>query len=111
MLKSAISTTHQFVNDDDQASRDAIQEVQRLFHLATEYGFVDYLVFDASVVRGLANYTGIRYRMGSLRSERRTTSDYGGGRYDRLLELDGESVDVLSISDDAPLIDSLVSFS
>lgn len=36
----------------------AVQQLQRLFELAGGYGFDDWLVFDASIVRGLAYYTG-----------------------------------------------------
>ena len=36
----------------------AVQQLQCLFRLAEGYGFHDWLVFDASIVRGLAYYTG-----------------------------------------------------
>ena len=36
-----------------------VDELKRLFELAEAYGFGDWLVFDASVVRGLAYYTGV----------------------------------------------------
>ncbi len=36
----------------------AVQQLQRLFQLAEGYGYRDWLVFDASIVRGLAYYTG-----------------------------------------------------
>lgn len=58
-----------------------------LFELADAYGYRDWLVFDASVVRGLAYYTGVVFeafdRSGTLRAI------CGGGRYDRLLETFG----------------------
>jgi histidyl-tRNA synthetase len=64
---------------DDEAAAD----LRRLFDLAAAYGFADWLVFDASVVRGLAYYTGVVFegfdRAGQLRAI------CGGGRYDRLL--------------------------
>jgi len=66
---------------------EAIHEVKRLFELAEEYGISDYLVFDASVVRGLAYYTGIVWEAFDRRGELRAIM--GGGRYDRLLELYG----------------------
>jgi histidyl-tRNA synthetase len=66
---------------------DAIDEVKRLFDLAKDYGIADYLVFDASVVRGLAYYTGIVWEAFDRRGELRAIM--GGGRYDRLLELYG----------------------
>lgn len=58
---------------------------------AESYGFRDWLVFDASVVRGLAYYTGVVFegfdRSGQLRAI------CGGGRYDKLLEsLGGDAI-------------------
>ena len=66
-----------------------VDELKRLFELAEAYGFGDWLVFDASVVRGLAYYTGVVFegfdRAGELRAI------CGGGRYDKLLSaLGGE---------------------
>jgi histidyl-tRNA synthetase len=66
---------------------EAIHEVKRLFELSEEYGISEYLVFDASVVRGLAYYTGIVWEAFDRRGELRAIM--GGGRYDRLLELYG----------------------
>lgn len=67
-------------------------ELRQLFSLAKEYGFADWLVFDASVVRGLAYYTGVVFeafdRDGVLRAV------CGGGRYDRLLSLYGSTREV-----------------
>lgn len=62
---------------------EAVADLKKLFQLAEAYGFADWLVFDASVVRGLAYYTGIVFegfdRAGQLRAI------CGGGRYDKLL--------------------------
>jgi len=41
----------------------AVQQLQRLFRLAEGYGFQDWLVFDASIVRGLAYYTGQHWNL------------------------------------------------
>ncbi|NKB68558.1 MAG: histidine--tRNA ligase [Candidatus Latescibacteria bacterium] len=64
-----------------------IVELRRLFDLAADYGYVDWLTFEASLVRGLAYYTGIVFeafdRSGDLRAL------CGGGRYDRLLSTFG----------------------
>ena len=38
----------------------SVDEIRLLFQLARDYGISDYLLFDASVVRGLAYYTGRR---------------------------------------------------
>jgi histidyl-tRNA synthetase len=70
-------------NDSNASSPAAVAELKQLFAYAEAYGYADYLVFDASVVRGLAYYTGIVFegfdRAGQLRAI------CGGGRYDRLL--------------------------
>ncbi|MAE93839.1 MAG: histidine--tRNA ligase [Deltaproteobacteria bacterium] len=62
----------------------ALADLERLFELLGAYGLADRVVFDASVVRGLAYYTGIVFEAydagGSLRAL------CGGGRYDRLLD-------------------------
>ena len=58
-----------------------------MFELAKDYGIADYLIFDASVVRGLAYYTGIVWEAFDRRGELRAIM--GGGRYDRLLQLYG----------------------
>ena len=63
----------------------AIAELGQLFELAESYGVRDYLDFDASVVRGLAYYTGVVFEAFDKKGELRAIA--GGGRYDRLLEL------------------------
>jgi histidyl-tRNA synthetase len=66
------------------ADSPALAELRRLFELLAAYGVADRVDFDASVVRGLAYYTGIVFeafdRDGKLRAV------CGGGRYDRLVE-------------------------
>ena len=62
---------------------EAVAELATLFDLIDSYGIADWVAFDASVVRGLAYYTGPVFeahdRGGKLRAI------CGGGRYDRLL--------------------------
>ena len=62
---------------------EAVAELATLFDLVDAYGISDWVAFDASVVRGLAYYTGPVFeahdRAGKLRAI------CGGGRYDRLL--------------------------
>lgn len=65
----------------------AVEELLTLFDLADAYGFGDWLLFDASVVRGLAYYTGIVFEGFDRRGELRAIC--GGGRYDKLLTLYG----------------------
>jgi histidyl-tRNA synthetase len=66
-----------------QGSR-ALEELRQLFQLLEEYGCRDWAVFDASVVRGLAYYTGIVFEAFDTQGKLRAIC--GGGRYDRLLE-------------------------
>ena len=62
---------------------EALIELQTLFSLCDSYGISDWVSFDASVVRGLAYYTGPVFeahdRVGNLRAI------CGGGRYDKLI--------------------------
>ena len=69
----------------------ALADLRRFFDLLDAYGVRDQVVFDASVVRGLAYYTGIVFEAfdvgGTLRSI------CGGGRYDGLTEkLGGKAI-------------------
>ena len=78
------------VRDLDEAARRApegsaaVAELRRLFELLDAYGLADRVVFDASVVRGLAYYTGIVFE--AFDSAGRLRAVCGGGRYDRLVE-------------------------
>lgn len=45
------------------AADAAVDELGRLFELAEDYGISEWLTFDASVVRGLAYYTGIVFEV------------------------------------------------
>jgi len=62
---------------------ESVRELRYLFSLVDAYGAGEWVEFDASVVRGLAYYTGpvfeARDRLGELRAV------CGGGRYDRLI--------------------------
>ncbi|KAJ4971242.1 hypothetical protein NE237_004341 [Protea cynaroides] len=66
---------------------DAVADLKQLFSLAEKFGYSEWIQFDASIVRGLAYYTGIVFegfdREGKLRAI------CGGGRYDRLLSTFG----------------------
>jgi histidyl-tRNA synthetase len=68
-------------------SHSSVREVTYLFELAEGYQIADWLEYDASVVRGLAYYTGMVFeafdRQGILRAI------CGGGRYDKLLSTFG----------------------
>lgn len=79
----SISGLAQLLGDDSEA----VQELCRLMELLEGYGLSEWVKFDASVVRGLAYYTGIVFegfdREGNLRAI------CGGGRYNRLLSTFG----------------------
>jgi histidyl-tRNA synthetase len=62
----------------------ALAELRRLLELLAPYGVADRIEFDASVVRGLAYYTGIVFEARDAEGKLRAVA--GGGRYDRLLE-------------------------
>jgi len=67
---------------------EAVKELQKLFWLAQSYGYADWIQFDASVVRGLAYYTGIVFE-GFDRTGGIPRAICGGGRYDRLFSTYG----------------------
>jgi hypothetical protein len=48
------------------ADSDAVRELKQLFRLADGYGISDWLQFDASVVRGLAYYTGTVFEVSAM---------------------------------------------
>jgi histidyl-tRNA synthetase len=62
----------------------ALAQLRRLFELLAAYGVADRVAFDASVVRGLAYYTGVVFEAFDAAGELRAVC--GGGRYDRLIE-------------------------
>jgi histidyl-tRNA synthetase len=61
----------------------AIAELSSLFAAAADYGISDWIEFDASIVRGLAYYTGMVFEVRDRAGELRAIC--GGGRYDKLL--------------------------
>jgi len=66
---------------------EAIRELKQLLALCDAYGIEDWIILDASVVRGLAYYTGIVFEAFDRKGELRAIA--GGGRYDKLLETFG----------------------
>ena len=61
----------------------AVGELNALFTLTDAYGISDWVEFDASVVRGLAYYTGPVFEAHDRAGELRAIC--GGGRYDKLI--------------------------
>eukprot|EP00659_Diplonema_papillatum_P005332 gene5332-8139_t len=71
------------------AEAEVVNEMEQLFENLDAYGLSDWVQLDASVVRGLAYYTGVVFegfdRAGHLRAI------CGGGRYDTLLDTFGHT--------------------
>ena len=65
----------------------AVKQLEQLLALCESYGITDWIVFDASVVRGLAYYTGVVFEAFDRSGELRAIA--GGGRYDKLLQTFG----------------------
>jgi len=66
------------------AGSPAAASLHELFELLAAYGVADRVVFDASIVRGLAYYTGVVFE--AFDAGRKLRAICGGGRYDGLLE-------------------------
>lgn len=77
------------INETLGNENPAVNELNQVWKLAENYGITEWLEFDASVVRGLAYYTGTVFeafdKSGTLRAI------CGGGRYDTLLSTFGGS--------------------
>jgi histidyl-tRNA synthetase len=69
----------------DPAARGGIDRLKTLFALLERAGIGDRVVFDPTIVRGLAYYTGTVFEAYARRDGGR--SIFGGGRYDHLMEL------------------------
>uniref|UniRef100_A0A0E0K5E0 histidine--tRNA ligase n=1 Tax=Oryza punctata TaxID=4537 RepID=A0A0E0K5E0_ORYPU len=67
---------------------EAVADLKKMFSFAEQYGYADWICFDASVVRGLAYYTGIVFEVAFDR-DGKLRAICGGGRYDRLLSTFG----------------------
>lgn len=65
----------------------AIARIHELLELLDVYGVREQIVFDISVVRGLAYYTGIVFEAFDTKGQFRAI--FGGGRYDNLLSAIG----------------------
>eukprot|EP00529_Nitzschia_sp_RCC80_P031879 CAMPEP_0113503592 /NCGR_PEP_ID=MMETSP0014_2-20120614/34242_1 /TAXON_ID=2857 /ORGANISM="Nitzschia sp." /LENGTH=550 /DNA_ID=CAMNT_0000398601 /DNA_START=91 /DNA_END=1743 /DNA_ORIENTATION=+ /assembly_acc=CAM_ASM_000159 len=66
---------------------EAVQQITKLLGLCEAYGIIEWIIFDASVVRGLAYYTGAVFEAFDRKGVLRAIA--GGGRYDKLLETFG----------------------
>ena len=72
---------------DDTRVLEAMAPLTEHRRILEDMGLGDYVVFDFTIVRGLAYYTGIVFELFDRAGELRAIC--GGGRYDRLLELVG----------------------
>lgn len=68
----------------DSQVQDAVDEVKSLFDCLAKMGIEDYCVFDMSIVRGLAYYTGVVFEIHDIVGQLRAVC--GGGRFDNLLK-------------------------
>lgn len=66
---------------------EAVKQLSEFMKLCEAYGIEDWILFDASVIRGLAYYTGIVFEAFDRQGKLRAIA--GGGRYDKLLETFG----------------------
>ena len=74
------------MNSLQEALKDesvAVSELNLLFDAIDSYGISEWVEFDASIVRGLAYYTGAVFEAHGRTGEFRAIC--GGGRYDKLL--------------------------
>lgn len=70
--------------DLNEKAKDALEELKQLFSIMKIMGIDEYCVFDMSIVRGLAYYTGIVFEIHDVVGDLRAIC--GGGRYDNLLK-------------------------
>ncbi len=71
----------------DAPARAGGERLENLFGLLGKAGLADRVVFDPTVVRGLAYYTSTVFEAFSRSGDGRSV--FGGGRYDHLIELFG----------------------
>ena len=69
----------------DAAARVGLERLGKLFGLLERLGLADRVVYDPTVVRGLAYYTSSVFEAFARSGKGR--SIFGGGRYDHLIEL------------------------
>jgi histidyl-tRNA synthetase len=67
----------------NEALTKAVDELRNVLDILNAMGMGDYCVFDPSIVRGLAYYTGVVFEVHDIAGELRAIC--GGGRYDNLL--------------------------
>ncbi|GKY98945.1 hypothetical protein MPSEU_000850300 [Mayamaea pseudoterrestris] len=83
LTNASIDELRKTLGDDSKA----VQQLSNFLDICGGYDILDWIVFDASVVRGLAYYTGMVFESFDRKGELRAIA--GGGRYDKLLETFG----------------------
>ncbi len=71
----------------DDSAKAGVARLEKLLGLLDKVGLSDRVVYDPTVVRGLAYYTSTVFEAFTRQGESR--SIFGGGRYDHLMELFG----------------------
>merc|ERR1712232_1018264 len=79
-----------------EAVSQAVAEIRQLLQYANAAGIADWLEFDASVVRGLAYYTGIVFEAFD-KSGGIGRAIAGGGRFDKLMSTYGAKGDLPAV--------------
>jgi histidyl-tRNA synthetase len=69
----------------DDRAKEGVERSRRLFSLLAAAGLADRILFDPTVVRGLAYYTSTVFETFARHDGGRSV--FGGGRYDHLIEL------------------------
>jgi histidyl-tRNA synthetase len=87
LLKTLSSGSIDVLRDQLGDESQAVRQLTQFMELCDAYDVQDWIIFDASVVRGLAYYTGIVFEAFDRKGELRAIA--GGGRYDKLLETFG----------------------
>jgi histidyl-tRNA synthetase len=84
MESQTVTSIENIVKTDDGDQLDtAIRELEDCAARLNQMGISDYCVFDPSIVRGLAYYTGIVFEVHDITGDLRAIC--GGGRFDNLL--------------------------
>jgi histidyl-tRNA synthetase len=65
--------------------RPILESQERIDKTLAAMGLAGFAKYDASIVRGLAYYTGFVYELADARGQNRAVA--GGGRYDKLIEM------------------------
>ncbi len=82
MSVESVNEVEKVVQADDALGND-LSQLNEIFVCLDQMGVSDYCVFDPSIVRGLAYYTGVVFEVHDIGGELRAIG--GGGRFDNLL--------------------------